>query len=275
MNLAITHLCSKVGMTPQNYHKTRKKREYQKVNEQFICDLVRREREVQPRIGSLKLYYVLKEELSSSGVKVGRDKMLGILKSNGLTLKRLKKAPYTTNSYHTLPVFNNVIKDMTLTDPNQVWVSDITYIRLNDGFVYLSLVTDKYSRKIVGWALSKTLTAGDTLNALRMALDDLPKGATPIHHSDRGIQYCSHEYVKTLTDAGLGISMTEKDHCAENALAERLNGILKQEYYLKHRFKSFAQAHSAVKEAIGLYNNRRLHRALGLVTPVSVHRPAA
>ena len=229
MNLAITRLCARVEMTPQNYYKTHTKREYQKVNEQLICDLVKREREAQPRIGCLKLYHVLKDELSSSGVKIGRDKMFSVLKSNGLTLKRLKKGPYTTNSYHTLPIFNNLIKDMTLTAPNQVWVSDITYIRQADGFVYLSLVTDKYSRKVVGWALSKTLTAGDTLKALQMALADLPKGATLIHHSDRGVQYCSHEYVENLTDAGLGISMTEKDHCAENALAERVNGILKQE----------------------------------------------
>ena len=164
---------------------------------------------------------------------------------------------------------------MELSGPNQVWVCDITYIRTLDDFAYLSLITDSFSRKIVGHHLAKTLTAQDALRALDMALKGLPKGAKSIHHSDRGCQYCSHEYVERLTGNGLKISMTEQDHCAENAMAERVNGILKQEYFLKNEFRSVAQARVAVDEAVRLYNTRRPHRSLKLQTPEQVHSQAA
>jgi len=172
-------------------------------------------------------------------------------------------------------VFRNSIKDQKLTGINQVWVSDITYIRTGQEFAYLSLITDMYSRKIVGYHLAQTLEAQDTLKALDQALLELPEEASPIHHSDRGSQYCSHEYVQRLQRRGLSISMTEENHCAENSLAERVNGILKQEYYLKHEFRTLEQARQGVDEAIYLYNNRRPHRSLKLRTPDQVHGTAA
>ena len=156
-----------------------------------------------------------------------------------------------------------------------MWVSDITYIRTYEDFVYLSLITDKYSRKVVGYHVGRTLETQDTLKALTMALGELPEGAHPIHHSDRGCQYCSHEYVKVLKDHGMPVSMTEEDHCAENAMAERVNGILKQEYFLNHVFQSVAQVCKAVDEAVWLYNIRRPHRSLELYTPEQVHRKVA
>ncbi len=262
-------------MSPQNFYKGRKVRYRKKVEEQLVKQLVLAERAMQPRLGGLKLHSMLRDELNKAGVALGRDRFFEVLRSQGLLLEALPKAPRTTNSAHSLPVFINLIKDMELTYPNQVWVSDITYIRTLEGFVYLSLITDKYSRKVVGYHLGKSLTANDTLKALAMALKSLPSGAKPIHHSDRGCQYCSHEYVKKLKAHGMQVSMTEEDHCAENALAERVNGILKQEYFLNYEFRTEAQAHRAVKEAIRLYNTRRPHRSLKLSTPEQVHEKAA
>ena len=237
--------------------------------------LVEEERAQQPRLGGLKLHWLLREVLAAEGVHLGRDRFFEVLKNQALLLEALPKAPRTTNSAHSLPVFTNLVKDLKLTAPNQVWISDITYIRTREGFGYLSLIADKYSRKVVGYHLGSTLETQDTLKALKMALSELPSGAHPIHHSDRGSQYCSHEYVNELKAHGLQVSMTEVDHCAENAQAERVNGILKQEYVLNYEFRSIKQAERAVDEAVRLYNVRRPHRSLKLLTPEQVHRKVA
>lgn len=262
-------------MTPQNFYKSRRVRQRQKVNEKLVKQLVEAERAIQPRLGGLKLHHMLRDELAAEGVNLGRDRFFEVLKNQALLLEALPKAPRTTNSAHSLPVFTNLIKDLEVTGPNQVWISDITYIRTHEDFVYLSLITDKYSRKVVGYHVGRTLEAQDTLKALTMALERLPEGAHPIHHSDRGCQYCSHEYVKELKAHGMPVSMTEVDHCAENAMAERVNGILKQEYFLNHVFQSVAQVCQAVTEAVSLYNTRRPHRSLGLSTPEQIHEKAA
>lgn len=275
MKHSVSVLCAKAGMSRQNFYKSREARQRKKVNEELIRTLVKAERCVQPRIGGLKLHALLRLELEAAGVSIGRDRFFEVLRNQDLLLEPLPKAPRTTNSRHNLPVFSNLIKDMEVTGPNQVWVSDITYIRTREAFVYLSLITDMHSRKIVGYHLARTLEACDTLKALDMALSQLPEGAFPIHHSDRGSQYCSHEYVKRLQAHGLSISMTEENHCAENALAERMNGILKQEYYLKEVFRSEQQARKAVDEAVRLYNTRRPHRSLKFRTPEQVHHVAA
>jgi len=262
-------------MSPQNFYKSRKIRQRKKVNELLVKRLVEAERAVQPRLGGLKLHSMFREELAAEDVRLGRDRFFDVLRNQALLLEPLPKAPRTTNSAHSLPVFTNLVKDLELTGPNQVWVSDITYIRTREDFAYLSLITDKYSKKIVGYHLGQTLSAEDTLEALNMAIATLPEGVRPIHHSDRGCQYCSHEYVKGLKDQGLAISMTEEDHCAENAMAERMNGILKQEYFLNYEFRTVAQARRAVDEAVRLYNTRRPHRSLNLRTPEQVHWMAA
>lgn len=273
--MSITALCKHVGMSRQNLYKNRKVRQRRQVDERLVKRLVDAERAIQPRLGGLKLHCMLREELEAEGVSLGRDSFFEVLRNQALLLEPLPKAPRTTNSAHNLPVFTNLIKDLELSGPNQVWVSDITYIRTREDFAYLSLVTDKYSRKVVGYHLGRTLEAQDTLQALTMALDELPEGAKPIHHSDRGSQYCCHEYVKRLEERGLQASMTEVDHCAENALAERMNGILKQEYFLNHEFRTVAQARRAVDEAVRLYNTRRPHRSLKFRTPGQVHGKAA
>lgn len=273
--MRVTALCEGVGMSRQNFYKARTVRQRQKVNEHLVKQLVEAERAVQPRLGGLKLHSMLREALEAEGVSLGRDRFFEVLRSQALLLEPLPKAPRTTNSAHSLPVFTNLIKDLELTGPNQVWVSDITYIRTHADFVYLSLVTDKYSRKVVGYYVGRTLEAKDTLKALAMALGQLPEGVHPIHHSDRGCQYCSHEYVKQLKDHGMAVSMTEENHCAENAMAERVNGILKQEYFLNYTFQSVAQVRKAVAEAVWLYNTRRPHRSLKLCTPEQIHGQAA
>ena len=262
-------------MSRQNYYKARKGRQRGEVDEGLVKHLVQAERAIQPRLGGLKLHSMLRDELAAEGVSLGRDRFFEVLRNQALLLEPLPKAPRTTNSAHSLPVFTNLIKDIELTAPNQVWISDITYIRTREDFLYLSLITDKYSRKIVGYHLGQTLETEDTLKALRMALARLPEGGRPIHHSDRGCQYCSHDYVNELKDHGLRVSMTEEDHCAENAQAERVNGILKQEYFLNYEFRTAEHALRAVNEAVRLYNTRRPHRSLALCTPEEVHSKAA
>jgi transposase InsO family protein len=167
-----------------------------------------------------------------------------------------------------------MLKDMQVIAPNQAWVSDITYIRLQEGFAYLSLLTDYYSRKVVGCCLSRSLGLEGSLQALQQALSVTRHPQGLVHHSDRGIQYCSAPYTSLLHQHGIRISMTEVDHCYENALAERVNGILKDEYSLDATFADYGQAHRACKEAVRLYNTRRPHWSLGLKTPEEVYKAA-
>ena len=259
-------------MTTANYYARRKARRRRQVEEELVVELVRAERQMQPRLGARKLRVLIQGSLQATGVPVGRDRLFEILRAAGLLVAPLPaQYPCTTDSYHYLPVFTNQVKDRVLSQPNEVWVSDLTYVRTEENFVYLALVTDKYSRKIVGYHCGDTLEAVGCLQALEMALQGLPAGARPIHHSDRGSQYCCHEYVRRLAARSLGISMTEQDHCAENALAERMNGILKSEYGLGGELKTKAQARQAVAQAVNLYNNRRPHSALGYRFPEAVH----
>jgi len=262
-------------MSRQNYYKGRKVRNHKTVDETLIKELVHAERALQPRLGGRKLLKILTPKLKESGVRIGRDRFFKMLKKQGLLVEKLPSAPRTTNSYHNLPVFLNLVKNRNLTAPNQVWASDITYIRTGKEFMYLSLITDMYSRKIVGYYLGKSLSTEETVKALKMALKCKPKAAKPIHHSDRGSQYCSHLYIKELERHGVVASMTEKNHCAENALAERVNGILKQEYGLNYEFREAKQAGKAVKQAVKLYNTMRPHCSLDLETPEYIHQMAA
>jgi transposase InsO family protein len=260
-------------MSRQNYYGRRRQRQRRQADGELVASLVKRERRQQPRLGTRKLYYLLKPELKRAGVRLGRDRMFEELRQRGLLVEPLPASyPRTTQSYHNLPVFRNLVKEKEVKAPNEVWVSDLSYLRTQEGFLYLALITDKYSRKIVGWHVGDNLEAVRCVSALERAFADLPCQSTPIHHSDQGSQYCCHEYVQRLQERGLPISMTERDHCAENALAERMNGILKQEYGLGAEFATKAQARLAVPQGIELYNTRRPHSALGYLTPAAVHR---
>ena len=270
--LAVSAVCRQLGMSRQNYYARRQVRQTQAVDAALIMELVQAERRVQPRLGTRKLRVVLQGALNQAGVVVGRDRFFGVLRRGGLLLAPLpKEYPQTTSSYHCLPVFANLVKERVVSRPNEVWVSDLTYLRTEESFLYLALVTDKFSRKIVGYHCGDTLEAVGCVRALEMALKDLPAGVHPIHHSDQGSQYCCHDYVQALGLRGLTISMTVADHCAENALAERMNGILKGEYGLGRKLKTKALGRQLTDQGVWLYNNRRPHTALKYQTPAVVH----
>jgi putative transposase len=263
-------------MTRQNYYARRQAREDRRVDAGLVVALVLEERKLQPRLGTRKLHFLLQGSWRQEGVVLGRDRLFELLREHDLLLEpKPAEYPCTTDSHHCLPVFPNQIKELEVSQPNVVWLGDLTFVRTEMGFVYLALLADKYSRKVVGYHCGDTLEAVGCLEALKQAVANLPAGATPIHHSDQGTQYCSHEYVNWAEAHGLSISMTERDHCAENAQAERLNGILKAEYGLGAKFKTKLSARVAVAQAVHLYNTRRPHTALGYRTPQQMHSLAA
>ena len=268
----MTWLCELTDMTPQNYYARRSAWRRQEADVGLVLELARAERAYQPRLGVRKLYHLIGVELKAAGVKMGRDRLFEELRKAGMLVERKPSVwPKTTHFDPTLPVFKNLIKRRLVTGRNQVWVADITYIRTQEGFMYLGLITDKWSRKIVGFHLGETLETREVLKALAMALRGLQPGERPIHHSDRGCQYASHAYVKVAQQNGLTMSMTETNHSAENALAERMNGIVKQEYWLDGDFETRRAARRATVHCMPLYNYRRPHTALGFRTPGEVH----
>lgn len=273
--IGVRALCDRVGMSRQNYYAARCLRQRRQVDEDMIVELVKRERRMQPRLGGRKLLHLLSADLAEAGVDVGRDRFFEVLAEADLLVAPKPGMPRTTNSRHSLPVFENLLAGRALRAPNEAWVSDLTYIRTEEGFLYAALITDAYSRKIVGAHIGDSLEAEGCLRALEQALQELPRGKRPIHHSDRGCQYCCHEYVERLQARGLAISMTQVMHCYENAQAERVNGILKQEYEMDHRFRTKAQARAAFEQAVWLYNHRRPHLRLNYRFPADVHEEAA
>ena len=268
-------LCEYVGMSRQNYYAARCLRRRCEIDEELVVELVKRERHMQPRLGARKLLYLVGPELVEAGVSMGRDRFFELLSRKNLLVVPKPGRPRTTDSRHSLPVFRNLLTGRSFDDPNEAWVSDLTYIRTEEGFMYGALMTDVVSRKIVGDNIGDSLEAEGCLEALDGALEELPPGCKPIHHSDRGCQYCCHAYVERLQAHGLPISMTEVSHCYENAMAERVNGILKQEYELDRTFRTKAQARVAFKQAVWLSNNRRPHLRLQMRFPAEVHRASA
>lgn len=261
-------------MTRQNYYKERTQRQTRAVCQSLILDLVCRERAMQPKLGGRKLLHLIAPELAVAGVSIGRDRFFKLLSDHNLLIERTVCYCRTTNSWHGFRVYPNLLKDLDLTGPHQALVSDITYIRTARGFVYLALVMDAWSRAIVGFDCSDSLEAAGAWRALTMALGQLPADSQAIHHSDRGSQYCCKTYVGALKAAGVRISMTEVNHCYENAKAERLNGIVKQEYGLGEEFASTQDAYDAAAEAVRLYNHRRPHQSLDYQCPMAVHAAA-
>ena len=272
---SISKVCACFNLKRDAYYKYQQRWKRYKSVESKVIQLVREERKELPRVGGRKLHEALQPSFEAAHIKVGRDSLFDILKANNMLVKRKRAYAKTTNSYHHFHKYNNLIKELEITKPNQVWVSDITYIRTVKGFCYLALITDMYSRKIVGYDLSDSLELAGCLRALKKALWHTKPAAGLIHHSDRGVQYCSHMYVNELKRKGIKISMTEENHCYENAIAERVNGILKDEFYLDQCFFSNVHAKRAAKNAIKLYNNKRLHVSLGYKTPNSVFQYVA
>lgn len=262
-------------MSRQNYYAVRRRRRRGDMDEELIVTLVKKQRCIHPRMGGRKLLVVLGPELEHAGVVIGRDRFFELLRAHDLLVEPKPSRPKTTNSRHSLPVFHNLVKDQVPTGPNQVWVSDLTYIRTDQGFLYGAVIMDSFSRKIVGGHIGDSLEAQGCVAALDMALAHLPADYFPIHHSDRGCQYCCHEYVERLTARHLPISMTEQSHCYENAQAERVIGILKQEYELDATFRTQEEAVASFGQAIELYNHGRPHMALDYEVPAQVHERVA
>ena len=236
-----------------------------------MITLVKEERLLMPKIGTRKLYYLLEKELKE--LKVGRDKLFKILKSNKLLIKPKKKYHVTTNSHHRFRKHKNQVKEMEFTRPEQVWVSDITYIGNRKNPSYLALITDAYSKKIVGYNVSNSLNVKGSLSALEMALKNRTYKNKPIiHHSDRGLQYCSNEYQKLLKENNIKPSMTEQYDPYENAIAERVNGTLKQEFDIDKYNTSIDIKTKLVINAIKTYNNFRPHLSNYMLTPKQMHK---
>ena len=268
-------ICGAFSLKRDAYYKYRKRFVIKKRIEQNVVELVRESRRTLPREGTRKLMKSLHGDFQKNDLKIGRDQLFRILRENGLLIRRKKYSSRTTNSHHRFYKYGNIIKDLSIDKPNQVWASDITYIRTIKGFCYLELITDMHSRKIVGYDLSDSLELKGCVRALNKAIYSAKNIEQLIHHSDRGIQYCSNVYTQILKRKKIDISMTEENHCYENAMAERVNGILKDEFYLDQTFTSVIQAKKAAKNAIKLYNNKRLHLSLDYKTPNYVHQYAA
>jgi transposase InsO family protein len=261
-------LCRLLGRTRQAYNKRQRSEEREAIKAEFVIREVARIRAVQKRIGARKLHYLLEPFLSAHGIKMGRDRLNELLRENSLLVrKRRRKRPQTTISSRWRR-YPNLIRDYEPTGANQVWVSDITYVDVGSGFGFLSLITDAYSRKIVGYKLSRDLSTKGCLSALRIALRNNPDRHSLIHHSDRGTQYTSSAYVRLLGNTR--ISMTEKSDPLENAIAERVNGILKDEL-LEKRFGSFSEAEAGIDEAVSTYNHLRPHLSIDMLTPAEAH----
>lgn len=223
-------------------------------------------------MGGRKLYALLEPFMLDHQIKMGRDALFDLLATNQLLISRRKRKVITTNSSHWLYKYPNLIRGFVPTKANQLWVSDITYWRIETGFLYISLITDAFSHKIVGYHVAETLAAVATLQALIMAVKDLKLPVEGlIHHSDRGIQYGSYEYVKLLKDHGILISMTENGDPLENAIAERINGIIKDEYLDAYQVKNIKEAEELLNQVIQLYNDQRPHMSIGNMVPSQVH----
>jgi len=237
-------------------------------------ELVREQKKLLPNSGGIKMRYLIREDLIKMRIDIGRDRFFKLLRINGLLVERKRRLVFTTNSNHPFKIYNNLIKDEKVVRIYQVVVADITYIRTLDGFLYLALITEAFSRKIIGWDLSDSLELDGCQRALKKALQPLPRPLPEhkslIHHSDRGSQYCSYHYTDLLKNYEIKISMAAAGNCYENAMAERVNGILKTEFELHQNFKTKAIAHKTVDQSIYLYNNIRPHRALDLLTPKEV-----
>lgn len=274
-SVSVAALCRAVGMSRQNYYKQRRSRQRRQVEEGLVVELVQGERQLQPELGGRKVLVRIQPGLEAAGIEMGRDRFFELLRSHNLLIQGKKRGKKTTDSRHGFRVYRNHYKDLEVTEADQAWVADLTYLRTWEGFLYLSLISDASSRKIIGYEASDRLEAEGCLASLEQALAQLPEGKRPLHHSDRGIQYCCSDYIGKLQQRGLSISMTEENHCYENAQAERLNGILKQEYSLRTCFRTKAQARQAVDQAVWLYNELRPHMSLGYRTPSEVHSKAA
>jgi putative transposase len=260
-----------LGITRQSFYAYFRQQAHEAFAEDMVLTEVLRIRELLPRLGTRKLLHKMQDFLNQHGFRLGRDGLFALLGEHGLLIRRrVSRKPKTTFSAHWYGKYPNLIVNLLIIKPHQVWVSDITYLVVGEGFAYLFLLTDAYSRKVIGYALEASLQAQGAVKALRMALGQRPASCSTIHHSDRGIQYCCWEYMVVLTKANVRPSMTQHSDPRENAIAERVNGILKSEL-LQKRYASLDEAQQSLPRLISLYNVERPHLSLDMLTPSQAH----
>ena len=269
-------MCELFGYTRQGYWKQRQEHYREEIDTTALINEVREVRADMPSCGARKLQVILE----SKGHMIGRDRLFELLRSEGMLVVRRHTRIITTYSRHWMKKYANLIKRMKIDHPNQVWVSDITYVEIYENgvrsFAYLSLITDAYTHEIVGWALHDTLDTEGPLRALKMAIANYGVYGLNglIHHSDRGCQYCSQEYVNMLKQYCIQISMTDKGDPYENAIAERVNGILKTEWLYQMRLTSLGMANETIKDIVVIYNEKRPHMSVGMMTPIQARLQA-
>ena len=265
--------CCLLGITRQAYYQYFWNEEASSFEQEFVLEQVKQIRRLQPAIGGRKLFVMLQDFLLEHQIKMGRDALFDLLAANALLVRKKKRRVITTQSFHRFRKYPNFIRNIIPTKKNHVWVSDLTYYQTVNGFVYISFITDAYSRKIVGYHVADTMEAIHTVKALEMALSETSGPLTDlIHHSDRGAQYCCNDYVNILQDHGITISMTENGDPLENAIAERVNGIIKEEFLNYYSPKNKTEVMELLKQSVSTYNTLRPHMSCSMLAPDDVHQ---
>jgi len=268
--VSLSRCCRLFGISRQGFYKSISRNEARSVELAKIKPLVQKLRIQMPRVGTRKLYYLLKDQFKAQGIKIGRDALFDYLRSESMLVRRKKNYTKTTNSKHWLRKYPNLMRETKAVHPEQYFVSDITYIKSRERTHYLSLVTDAYSRKIMGYHLSDDMAAENVVKALKMANKSRTTHNKLVHHSDRGLQYCSSIYQKELELSNMTPSMTDGYDCYQNAIAERVNGILKNEFLI-HKCNNGKELRELIKQSIEIYNNERPHLSLNYKTPNFIH----
>lgn len=265
-------ICAIHGVSRQAFYHYQNHQATERLKQEMVLQLVCQIRVRQPRIGVRKLYQLLTPQFEKLNCQLGRDALFNLLRAHGLLIASPRRGHRTTSANHRFHRYPNRIMDLIVDRIHQVFVSDITYLQTLDGFVYLALVTDLFSRKIVGFDVSESLSVEGALRACKMAIKPVTNPDTLIHHSDRGVQYCCQAYTQLLLSRGVQLSMTQNGDVYQNAVAERVNGILKIDFLLNHTFRSIHQAIANAKQSISIYNNERPHLSLGYQTPQTVYQ---
>lgn len=272
VNTTISKICGLFGISRQSFYQYWSKQDDLADEQGIVLELVKEIRKDHPVIGTRKLHLMITKELQRHHIKMGRDKLYDLLAEHGLLLRRRKRRVRTTFSNHRFRKYPNLIVGLTISKPNQVWVSDITYWRVKGSFLYLFLITDAYSRKIVGYQVADNLKTVNSVEALKMALQKVREPFEGlIHHSDRGFQYCSREYTNLLKSSEIRISMTQSGDPLENPIAERINGIVKNEYLYHFPISTFQMASKLLDKVIDRYNKKRPHKSCLNMVPEEVH----
>lgn len=269
---SLATVCAAHSVSRQAFYQYQQRQANERLKQEIVLQLVCQVRVRQPNIGVRKLYHLLKPQFEKLDCQFGRDALFQLLRDHGLLIESAKRGHSTTDANHRFHRYPNRIAHLIVDRVHQVFVADITYLQTLEGFVYLALITDLFSRKIVGFDVSASLSVDGALSACKMAIRPVSTPNALIHHSDRGVQYCCHAYTQFLNSRGVQLSMTQNGDVYQNAVAERVNGILKIEFLLNQTFRSIQHAIRCVKQSVFIYNTERPHLSLGYQTPQDVYQ---